>query len=62
MKYVAVQILEQWDNHLVYFIDFLPKQNTFKSTIKNTECFKQISSALKDEIHTMLYSFCCSGF
>ena len=35
MKYVAVGILEQWDNLLAYFIDFLPKQNTFKSTIKN---------------------------
>ena len=40
MKYVAVRILEQWDNLLAYFTDFLPKQNTFKSTIKNTECFK----------------------
>ena len=46
MKYVAVQILEQWDNHLAYFINFLPKQNTFKNTIKNTERFKRISSAL----------------
>ena len=34
MKYVAVRILKQCDNLLAYFIDFLPKQNTFKSTIK----------------------------
>ena len=62
MKYVAVRILEQWDNLLAYFIDFLPKQNTFKSTIKNTERFKRISSALKDEMTQCYIAFSAQDF
>ena len=62
MKYVAVRILEQWDNLLAYFIDFLPKQNTFKSTIKNTERFKRISSALKDEMTQCYIAFAAQDF
>ena len=57
MTYVAVRILEQWDNLLAYFIDFLSKQNTFMTTIKNTEHFKQILSALKDEMMQCYIAF-----
>ena len=57
MKYVAVQILEQWDNLLAYFNDFLLKQNTFETTIKNTEHFKRILSALKDEMTQCFIAF-----
>ena len=47
MRYIALRIVEQWDNLTEYFLKFLPKQKNFKSTIMKTECYQWISESLK---------------
>ena len=42
LKFLAVWLLEQWENLTEYFFKFLPKQNNFKGTIKETSRYKRI--------------------
>jgi hypothetical protein len=42
MKYVGVRCLEQWDNLRQYFLKFLPKQATFKSSVQGTQRYQRI--------------------
>ena len=58
MKYVAVRILEQWKNLEVYFLQFLPKQSNFRSSVANTDRYKRISEALRDPLTEAYVSFC----
>ena len=58
MKYVALPIVEQWDNLTEYSLKFLPKQKNFKSTIMKTERYQQISESLKDPLNLCYTSFC----
>ena len=37
MKYVAVRVLDQYPNIKEYFLKFLPKQKTFRSTVEKTD-------------------------
>ena len=58
MKYVALRIVEQWDNLTEYFLKFLPKQKNFKSTIMKTERYQRISESVKDPLNLCYTSFC----
>ena len=58
MKYVAVRILEQYDNIKEYFLKFLPKEKNFKYNIKHTERYKRIENALKDPLTEGYIAFC----
>ena len=42
MKYVGVWCLEQWQNLTRYFLQFLPRQPTFKSTVAGMNRYKRI--------------------
>ena len=42
IKYVAVRVLDQYPNIKEYFLKFLPKQNTFRSTVEKTDRYKRI--------------------
>ena len=62
MKYVALRIVEQWDNLTEYFLKFLPKQKNFKGTIMKTERYQRISESLKDTLNLCYTSFAINDF
>ena len=48
IKYVAVHVLDQYPNIKEYFLKFLSKQKTFRSTVEKTDRYKQICKNLND--------------
>ena len=58
MKYVAVRILEQYDNIKEYFLKFLPKEKSFKYHIKPAEQYKRSENASKDHPTEGYKAFC----
>ena len=58
MKYVALRCLEQWTNLKEYFLNFLPKQNNFKSEISKTHRYIRIKKALSEHLIEAYISFC----
>ena len=58
MKYVAVRVLDQYLNIKEYFLKFLPKQKTFRSTVEKTDRYKRISKNLNDPLIEATLSFC----
>ena len=57
MKYVLVRIIEEWPNLKEYFITFLPMQEEFKQTIKETKRYKQILEVFENEMTLPYLSF-----
>ena len=51
-------MLEQWDNLNKYFLNFIPKQKTFKYTIKETKRYKHIVEMLKAPMTQRSLAFC----
>ena len=60
MKYVAVRVLQQCENLKEYFLNFLPQESNFKSTVANTNRYKMICAcaALQDPLTETYTSFC----
>ena len=58
MKYVAIRVVEQWDNLTEYFLKFLPKQKDAIRKIKETARYQRISEVLEDSITSAYVSFC----
>lgn len=61
MKFVAVRVVEQWDNLREYFLEFLPKHPSSKTAfrkIKETKRYQRIRDHLKDPITLAYIAFC----
>ena len=58
MKYVAVRVLDQYPNIKEYFLKFLPKQKTFRSTVEKTDRKKRICKNLNDPLIEGLKQHC----
>ena len=50
LKFLAVRLLEQWENLIEYFFKFLPKQNDFKGTIKETIRYQRIIEVIQSDL------------
>ena len=59
MKYVALCLLEHWSDLKEYFLNFLPKQSSFKSEIGKTYCYIRIKKAVEEQL-TEVYVYFCS--
>ena len=57
MKYVALRVLEQWDNLKEYFMKFLPKQSSFKRDVEKTLRYKRICAAFSEPLMQACVSF-----
>ena len=58
LKFVAVWLLEQWENLTEYFLKFLPKQKIFKGTIKETSRYKRIIEVIQSDLAQHYLAFC----
>ena len=58
LKFVAVQLLEQWENLAEYFLKFLLKQKSLKGTIKETSRYKTIIEVIKSDLAQHYLAFC----
>ena len=50
LEFVAVRLLEYWENLTEKFFKFLPKQKNFKRTIKETSRYKQIIEVIQSDL------------
>ena len=58
LKFVAVWLLEQWENLTECFLKFLLKQKNFKGTIKETIKYKRIIEAIQSDLAQHYLVFC----
>ena len=57
MKYVALRVLEQWQNITNYFLEFLPRQKNFKREVEKTQRYNRVKAALKEPLMEAYVSF-----
>ena len=57
LKFVLVQITEQWKDPRAYLLEFLPKQKNFKREIKTTHRYVNIKEVLEDPLSLAYLAF-----
>ena len=57
LRKIRVKVLEQHQNLREYFLKFLPKTSTFKSTVRDTERYKRIKEVLGNETSVPYIAF-----
>ena len=57
LRKICVKVLEQYQNLREYFLKFLPKTSTFKSTVRDTERCKRIKEVLENETSVPYIAF-----
>ena len=57
LRKICAQLLEQFKNLTGYFLNFLPKTSSFKSSIKNTERYQRIKKVLESESSVAYIAF-----
>ena len=57
LRKIRVKVLEQHQNLREYFLKFLPKTSTFKSTVRDTERCKRIKEVLENETSVPYIAF-----
>ena len=57
LRKICVKGLEQYQNLREYFLKFLPKTSTFKSTVRDAEWYKRIKEVLENETSVPYIAF-----